>query len=69
MLFTQWINATILVEYDILLEILAICKAGFIYDWFLSFVSNPGISRFTKLSFSFQAYNKFVIYHRLTLLD
>lgn len=52
MLLTQWINATILVEDDVLLEALAISKAGLIYDWFLSFVSNPGISRFTKLSSS-----------------
>lgn len=69
MLFTQWINATILVEDDVLLKILAIYEAGFIYDWFLSFESNPEISRFTKLSYSFPAYNKFVTYHRLTLLD
>lgn len=53
MLFTQWINTTILVEDGVLLEALAICEAGFIYDWFLSFASNPGISRFTKLSSSF----------------
>lgn len=52
MLFTQWIN-TILVEDDVLLEVLAIGEAGFMYNWFPSFASSSGISRFTKLSSSF----------------
>lgn len=54
---------------DGLLETLAICKAAFIYDCFLFWVSSTGISRSSNSASSFKTWTKYVTYHRVALLD